>query len=207
MVQFMGKDNVPFHTVIFPATLLGTNEEWTMMRNISVTEYLNYEGGKFSKSRGTGEHGEVWERGGVPMRVGYTCRNTSCWHPYSSMQQKQVPFYRRQVLAAVKHLRCAFLPPFHASGVFGNDAKDTNIPVEVWRYYLLSNRPEQQDTDFKWVDLAARNNSELMANIGNFINRCEGAEERGQTGNCSSQQHRALGQHWQLHQQVWRCGV
>jgi methionyl-tRNA synthetase len=54
MVQFMGKDNVPFHTVIFPATLLGTGQNWTLMRSISVTEYLNYEGGKFSKSRGTG---------------------------------------------------------------------------------------------------------------------------------------------------------
>ena len=53
-MQFMGKDNVPFHTIIFPATLLGTGQPWTMMRNISVTEYLNYEGGKFSKSRGIG---------------------------------------------------------------------------------------------------------------------------------------------------------
>lgn len=109
LVQFMGKDNVPFHTVIFPATLLGTGQPWTMMRSISVTEYLNYEGGKFSKSRGT--------------------------------------------------------------GVFGNQAKDTGIPVEVWRYYLLANRPEQSDTDFKWADLAAKNNSELMANLGNFVNR------------------------------------
>ncbi|KAK9807550.1 hypothetical protein WJX72_002305 [[Myrmecia] bisecta] len=109
LVQFMGKDNVPFHTVIFPSTLLGTGQDWTMMKNISVTEYLNYEGGKFSKSRGV--------------------------------------------------------------GVFGNDAKETGIPVEVWRYYLLSNRPEQSDTDFKWSDLAARNNSELLANLGNFINR------------------------------------
>jgi methionyl-tRNA synthetase len=55
LVQFMGKDNVPFHTVIFPASLLGSGRRWTMMKNISVTEYLNYEGGKFSKSRGTGE--------------------------------------------------------------------------------------------------------------------------------------------------------
>ncbi|KAL6747060.1 methionine--tRNA ligase, cytoplasmic [Haematococcus lacustris] len=109
LVQFMGKDNVPFHTVIFPATLLGTGGPWTMMRNISVTEYLNYEGGKFSKSRGT--------------------------------------------------------------GVFGNDAQDTGIPVEVWRYYLLSVRPEQQDTDFKWSDLQARTNSELLANLGNLVNR------------------------------------
>ncbi|KAK9918584.1 hypothetical protein WJX75_005162 [Coccomyxa subellipsoidea] len=109
LVQFMGKDNVPFHTVIFPATLLGTREPWTLMKSISVTEYLNYEGGKFSKSRGV--------------------------------------------------------------GVFGNDAKDTGIPVEVWRYFLLSNRPETSDTDFKWSDLAAKNNSELLANLGNFVNR------------------------------------
>jgi methionyl-tRNA synthetase len=55
--------------------------------------------------------------------------------------------------------------------VFGSDARDTGIPVEVWRYYLLSNRPEAQDTDFKWADLQARNNNELLKNLGNFINR------------------------------------
>lgn len=55
MVQFMGKDNVPFHTVIFPASQLGTGRPWTMMKSISVTEYLNYEDGKFSKSRGVGK--------------------------------------------------------------------------------------------------------------------------------------------------------
>ncbi|KAL3147164.1 hypothetical protein ABBQ32_002671 [Trebouxia sp. C0010 RCD-2024] len=109
LVQFMGKDNVPFHTVIFPATLLGTGEKWTLMKNISVTEYLNYEGTQFSKSRGV--------------------------------------------------------------GVFGSDAQETGIPVEVWRYYLLANRPESADTDFKWSDLAAKNNGELLANLGNFINR------------------------------------
>ncbi|CAG9463377.1 unnamed protein product [Pedinophyceae sp. YPF-701] len=110
LVQFMGKDNVPFHTVIFPCTLLGTGGDWTMMHRISVTEYLNYEGGKFSKSRGT--------------------------------------------------------------GVFGGDARDTGIPVEVWRFYLLSNRPESADSDFQWDDLARKNNSELLANLGNYVNRC-----------------------------------
>ncbi|PRW21084.1 putative methionine--tRNA ligase [Chlorella sorokiniana] len=109
LVQFMGKDNVPFHTVIFPATLLGTQEPWTMMKSISVTEYLNYEDGKFSKSRGV--------------------------------------------------------------GVFGNDAKDTGIPVEVWRYYLLAVRPESSDSAFQWDDFAAKNNAELNDNLGNFINR------------------------------------
>jgi len=39
------------------------------------------------------------------------------------------------------------------AGVFGNDAQSTGLPVEVWRYYLLANRPESQDTDFKWSDL------------------------------------------------------
>ncbi|KAL1543000.1 methionine--tRNA ligase [Salvia divinorum] len=109
LYQFMGKDNVPFHTVIFPSTLLGTGENWTMMKTISVTEYLNYEAGKFSKSKGV--------------------------------------------------------------GVFGNDVKDTNIPVEVWRYYLLTNRPEVSDTLFTWSDLQAKLNSELLSNLGNFVNR------------------------------------
>lgn len=109
LFQFMGKDNVPFHTVIFPSTLLGTGEKWTLMKTISVTEYLNYEAGKFSKSKGI--------------------------------------------------------------GVFGNDVKDTNIPVEVWRYYLLTNRPEVSDTLFTWVDLQAKLNSELLNNLGNFVNR------------------------------------
>ena len=43
--------------------------------------------------------------------------------------------------------------------------------MDVWRYYLLSNRPEASDTDFKWSDLQSRNNGELLANLGNFVNR------------------------------------
>ncbi|WJX51011.1 methionine--tRNA ligase [Trifolium repens] len=109
LFQFMGKDNVPFHTVMFPSTLLGTGQNWTLMKTISVTEYLNYEAGKFSKSKGI--------------------------------------------------------------GVFGNDAKDTNIPVEVWRYYLLTNRPEVSDTLFTWSDLQAKLNTELLNNLGNYVNR------------------------------------
>lgn len=105
----MGKDNIPFHTVIFPCTLLSTKDGYTLLHHISTTEYLNYEGGKFSKSRNI--------------------------------------------------------------GVFGDDAKNTGIPVEVWRYYLLCNRPEQQDTVFQWSDFIAKNNNELLANLGNFCNR------------------------------------
>lgn len=54
LAQFMGKDNIIFHSFIFPATLLGTGEEWTLANKLSVTEYLNLKDGKFSKSRRTG---------------------------------------------------------------------------------------------------------------------------------------------------------
>lgn len=109
LYQFMGKDNVPFHTVVFPASQLGTKEPWTMLHHLSTTEYLQYEGGKFSKSRNV--------------------------------------------------------------GVFGNNAQDTGIPPSVWRYYLATARPETSDTQFSWQEFVTRNNSELLANLGNFVNR------------------------------------
>ncbi len=109
LYQFMGKDNVPFHTVIFPSTLMGTKKPWTLLHHISTTEFLNYEGGKFSKSR--------------------------------------------QV------------------GVFGDDAVNSGVPADVWRYYLLANRPEQADTNFAWEDFSDKNNNELLANLGNLVNR------------------------------------
>jgi len=109
LYQFMGKDNVPFHTVIWPSMLLGTEENWTLLHHISTTEYLQYENGKFSKSRNV--------------------------------------------------------------GVFGNSAKDTAVSPSVWRYYLLANRPETSDTQFNWGAFILRNNSELLANLGNFVNR------------------------------------
>lgn len=130
-MQFMGKDNVPFHTVIFPATLLGTGQKWTYMHSISVTEYLNYEGTQFSKSRGTG--------------------GTSDWQFAAKMCLKNV--LPASQLKACKQSYKAEVVLLLPAGVFGNDAKETGIPVDVWRYYLLATRPEQQDTDFKWDDL------------------------------------------------------
>lgn len=109
LYQFMGKDNVPFHTVIFPGSQLGTGDEWTMLHHLNTTEYLQYEGGKFSKSRGV--------------------------------------------------------------GVFGNNAQDSGVSPSVWRYYLAAVRPESSDSHFSWDDFVARNNSELLANLGNLVNR------------------------------------
>lgn len=105
----MGKDNIPFHTVMFPSSLLGTDDPYTLLHHISTTEYLNYEDTKFSKSRGI--------------------------------------------------------------GVFGTDAENTGIPSEVWRYYLLINRPETSDSSFLWDDLLAKVNGELISNLGNLVNR------------------------------------
>ncbi len=53
-VQFMGKDNVPFHTLSFPATLIGSGEPWTRVDYLKSFNYLTYEGGQFSTSRGRG---------------------------------------------------------------------------------------------------------------------------------------------------------
>eukprot|EP01113_Clastostelium_recurvatum_P017891 TRINITY_DN2110_c0_g1_i3.p1 TRINITY_DN2110_c0_g1~~TRINITY_DN2110_c0_g1_i3.p1 ORF type:complete len:766 (+),score=227.24 TRINITY_DN2110_c0_g1_i3:81-2378(+) len=109
LIQFMGKDNVPFHTVVFPASLIGSGENWTKLRHISTTEYLTYQGGKFSKGRN--------------------------------------------------------------NGVFGNHVRETGIPPEVWRYYLLVNRPEVGDSDFSWSDFGQKNNTELLNALGNLVNR------------------------------------
>jgi methionyl-tRNA synthetase len=109
LYQFMGKDNVPFHTVVFPSSQIGTNEDWTMLHHLSTTEYLQYEGGKFSKSRNI--------------------------------------------------------------GVFGNNAQEIGVSPSVWRYYLVTARPETSDTQFSWKDFVARNNNELLANLGNLVNR------------------------------------
>ncbi|PZX46799.1 methionyl-tRNA synthetase [Roseinatronobacter thiooxidans] len=53
-VQFMGKDNVPFHTLSFPATLIGSDEPWKLVDYIKSFNYLNYDGGQFSTSLGRG---------------------------------------------------------------------------------------------------------------------------------------------------------
>ena len=52
--QFMGKDNVPFHTLSFPATILGSGEPWKLVDYLKSFKYLNYDGGQFSTSRGRG---------------------------------------------------------------------------------------------------------------------------------------------------------
>ncbi|GAA5984239.1 hypothetical protein JCM5350_002876 [Sporobolomyces pararoseus] len=69
LYQFMGKDNVPFHTVLFPGYLIGSGDNWTMLNSISTTDYLQYEGTKFSKSKNVGVFGQNARETGVPPSV------------------------------------------------------------------------------------------------------------------------------------------
>jgi methionyl-tRNA synthetase len=69
LFQFIGKDNIPFHTVIFPSSLLGSGDNWTTLYHMSSTEYLNYESGKFSKSKGVGVFGSDAKDTGISADV------------------------------------------------------------------------------------------------------------------------------------------
>lgn len=69
LFQFIGKDNIPFHTVIFPSSLIGSGKNWTKLHHMSSTEYLNYEAGKFSKSKGIGVFGSDAKESGIAADV------------------------------------------------------------------------------------------------------------------------------------------
>ncbi len=109
LYQFMGKDNVPFHSIMFPSYLMGAEDNYHLIDVLDSTAYLNYEDTKFSKSNGT--------------------------------------------------------------GVFGDDAKNSGIESDIWRYYLFRMRPEDNDTEFTWSDFEAKVNNEIVGNFGNFVNR------------------------------------
>ena len=106
--QFMGKDNVPFHSVMFPATLLGTRAPWKKVDVIKAFNWLNYYGGKFSTSQ------------------------------------------RR--------------------GVFTHDALEI-LPADYWRYFMIANAPESDDSSFTWEHFTATVNKDLADTLGNFVNR------------------------------------
>jgi methionyl-tRNA synthetase len=106
--QFMAKDNVPFHTIMFPGVELGTGEPWKMADYIKGVNWLNYYGGKFSTSR--------------------------------------------------KH------------GIFTDTALEI-LPSDYWRYFLIANAPESDDTSFTWELFAAQCNKDLADTLGNLVNR------------------------------------
>lgn len=65
LIQFMGKDNVPFHTIMFPAALIATKQDWPIVKQVSTNHYLNFEGKKFSKSKQIGIFGDDAIKSGI----------------------------------------------------------------------------------------------------------------------------------------------
>ncbi|GHU81736.1 methionine--tRNA ligase [Bacteroidia bacterium] len=109
MIHFIGKDNIVFHCIVFPA-MLKADGSYILPENVPANEFLNLEGDKIS-----------------------TSRNWAVWlHEY---------------------------------------LEDFPGKQDVLRYVLTANAPETKDNDFTWKDFQARNNNELVAILGNFINR------------------------------------
>ena len=109
LVHFIGKDNIVFHCIIFPAVLKAMGS-YILPKNVPANEFLNLEGHKLS-----------------------TSKNWAVWlHEY---------------------------------------LEDFPNKQDVMRYVLTANAPETKDNDFTWYDFQTRNNSELVAIFGNFINR------------------------------------
>lgn len=106
--EFMAKDNVPFHSVMFPATQMGIREPWKKVDYLKAFNWLTYYGGKFSTS------------------------------------QKR--------------------------GVFTDQALDI-LPADYWRYFLIANAPESDDSSFTWEHFTATVNKDLADTLGNFVNR------------------------------------
>lgn len=109
MVHFIGKDNIVFHCIIFPA-MLKAEGSFILPENVPANEFLNLENDKIS-----------------------TSRNWAVWLP-------------------------EYLEDFPGK-------------QDVLRYVLCANAPETKDNDFTWKDFQARNNNELVAILGNFVNR------------------------------------
>ncbi|HSD15566.1 MAG TPA: methionine--tRNA ligase [Flavobacterium sp.] len=109
LVHFIGKDNIVFHCVIFPA-MLKAEGSYILPDNVPANEFLNLEGNKLS-----------------------TSKNWAVW-----LHEYLLDFPEKQ---------------------------------DVLRYALTANAPETKDNDFTWKDFQARNNNELVAIFGNFINR------------------------------------
>ena len=109
LIHFIGKDNIVFHCIIFPA-MLKASGKYILPKNVPANEFLNLEGNKIS-----------------------TSKNWAVW-----LHEYLIDFPDQQ---------------------------------DVLRYVLTANAPESKDNDFTWNDFQARNNNELVAIYGNFINR------------------------------------
>ena len=132
LYQFMGKDNIPFHTVIFPASLIGTGRDWTLLHHVSTTgecAVVDMGGGRAAAER--------CQR--------HTFVSSLLRHPPAAVRphhcRKHIHAPRSpRLLAEYLNYESGKFSKSRGVGVFGDSARSTGIPSEVWRYYLLCNR-------------------------------------------------------------------
>ena len=141
LFQFMGKDNIPFHTVIFPSSLLGSGDNWTMLHHMSSSEYLNYESGKFSKSRGIGVFGTDTMETGIPADV---------WRFYI--------FYNRPEKADALFTWKDFQEKVNGE-LIGNLGNLVNRTLSFVSRYLDGKLPEGEDDPAFWNAVQKHENS------------------------------------------------
>ncbi|KAL0382793.1 UNVERIFIED_CONTAM: putative methionine--tRNA ligase [Sesamum calycinum] len=101
VVQCGNGSSIAYFSVMFPSTLLGTGENWTLMKTISVTEYLNYEAGKFSKSKGVGVFGNDAKDTNIPVEGADS-------HPLTKALGEKVGNYVEQYVEAMRSKESQF---------------------------------------------------------------------------------------------------
>ncbi|MCR5699796.1 MAG: methionine--tRNA ligase, partial [Treponemataceae bacterium] len=135
LFQFIGKDNIPFHTVIFPSTLIGSGKNWTKLYHMSSTEYLNYEDGKFSKSKGVGVFGSDAKESGIPA---------DAWRFYS--------FYNRPEKSDTQFMWKDFQDKLN-SELIGNLGNLVNRTLTFVTRYFDGNIPQGKVDETLWAQI------------------------------------------------------
>lgn len=158
LFQFIGKDNIPFHTVIFPCTLLGSGHDYTKLYHMSSSEYLNYESGKFSKSRGVGVFGTDAVESGIPSDV---------WRFYI--------FYNRPEKQDFQFTWKDFMEKMNSEliGNLGNLVNRTLLFINKYYESKIPNGKKDEDLWKKVSDLEAKITENLeWANLKDAFHQC-----------------------------------
>lgn len=138
LFQFIGKDNIPFHTVVFPSSLLGSGRDWTKLFHMSSTEFLNYEDGKFSKSKGVGVFGTDAKESGIPA---------DAWRFYI--------FYNRPEKSDYQFTWKDFQEKYNAE-LIGNLGNLVNRTLLFVNKYYGGKIPDAPEDEALWAEVKAR---------------------------------------------------
>jgi methionyl-tRNA synthetase len=132
LFQFIGKDNIPFHTVVFPSSLIGSGRDWTKLYHMSSTEYLNYEDGKFSKSKGVGVFGTDAKETGIPADAWrfYIFYNRPEKQDYQFTWKEFMEKYNSELIGNMGNLVNRTL--LFVSKYYGGKIPDAPVDEQLW---------------------------------------------------------------------------